>query len=61
MSTFTRRFGKRFNVLLSLFSLVLVVTIAACSGPEAATDSAATGGMPAEFRNGYLVIPNAEE
>ncbi|MEM6597470.1 MAG: ABC transporter substrate-binding protein [Cyanobacteria bacterium P01_D01_bin.36] len=60
MSTFTRRFGKRFNVLLSLFSLVLVVTIAACSGPEAATDSAATGGMPAEFRIGYQVIPNAE-
>ena len=46
--------------MLSLFSLVLVVTIAACSGPKATTGGAAEGGMPAEFRIGYQVIPNAE-
>ncbi|MEO1386395.1 MAG: ABC transporter substrate-binding protein [Cyanobacteria bacterium J06634_6] len=38
--------------------MLLVVTVAACSGPEATTTEA--GGMPAEFRIGYQVIPNAE-
>jgi len=59
MYTLKKRFGKQFNLLLSLFSLILVVTIAACSGPEATT-GAAEGGMPTEFRIGYQVVPNAE-
>lgn len=51
-------FRRQFNVLLGLLSLALVVTIAACAQPTATTSEA--GGMPAEFRIGYQVIPNAE-
>ena len=50
--------------MLSLLSLVLVVTIAACTGPDttpnATTGGPVEGGIPAEFRIGYQVIPNAE-
>ncbi|MGD1899025.1 MAG: ABC transporter substrate-binding protein [Phormidesmis sp.] len=46
--------------MLGLLSLILVVTIAACSGPVAADSGAAEGGMPSEFRIGYQVVPNAE-
>lgn len=60
MYMFKRKFKRQFNLLLSLFSLVLVVTIAACSGPEATTSDATQAGMPSEFRIGYQVIPNAE-
>ena len=60
MYMFKKKFKRQFNLLLSLFSLVLVVTIAACSGPEATTGDATQTGMPSEFRIGYQVIPNAE-
>lgn len=58
MGTFKRFFRKN-NLVMSLFSMVLVVAIAACGGQESATGPV-EGGVPSEFRIGYQVIPNAE-
>ncbi|MGB7487983.1 MAG: glycine betaine ABC transporter substrate-binding protein, partial [Phormidesmis sp.] len=55
-----KKFRRQFNLVLGLLSLVLVVAIAACSGPDATSTDAVEGGMPAEFRIGYQLIPNAE-
>jgi len=57
MHTLKKRFKKQFNLLLGLLSMLLVVTVAACSGPA---DTGTADGLPAEFRIGYQVIPNAE-
>jgi len=43
---------------MGLLSLALVVTFAACTQPAAT--GGGDGSMPAEFRIGYQVIPNAE-
>ncbi|MEL6775925.1 MAG: ABC transporter substrate-binding protein [Cyanobacteria bacterium J06597_16] len=55
-----RLFRRQFNVLLGLLSLVLVVSVAACTQPTADTATGDAGAAPAEFRIGYQVIPNAE-
>lgn len=65
MTQFKRLFRRRFNLLLGLLSLFLVISFSACSQPEATTssssaDTSAEGAMPTEFRIGYQVIPNAE-
>ncbi len=63
MTQFKRLFRRRFNLLLGLLSLFLVISFSACSQPEAttpSTDTSAEGAMPTEFRIGYQVIPNAE-
>ncbi|MGD1950792.1 MAG: glycine betaine ABC transporter substrate-binding protein [Leptolyngbyaceae cyanobacterium] len=64
MFKFRRLFRRKFNALLALLSLSLVVFFAACAQPtpEATTteDVAAATSMPSEFRIGYQVIPNAE-
>ena len=64
MFKFRRLFRRKFNALLALLSLSLVVFFAACAQPtpEATTteDVAAATSMPSEFRIGYQVIPNAD-
>ncbi|MBE9060510.1 ABC transporter substrate-binding protein [cf. Phormidesmis sp. LEGE 11477] len=61
MYTLRRYSRRRINILLGLLSLILVVTLAACSNEPAATTTEATeGAMPSEFRIGYQVVPNAE-
>lgn len=60
MHMLRKKFRRQFNLVLGLLSLVLVVAIAACSGPDATSTDAVEGGMPAEFRIGYQLIPNAE-
>ena len=64
MSKLKRLFRRQFNLLLGLFSMALVVILAACAQPTAppsAPDNAAAGGaMPTEFRIGYQANPNVE-
>lgn len=58
-----RLFRRQFAVLLGLLSMTLVLTLAACTEPATTTSAdggEASGGMPAEFRIGYQVVPNAE-
>lgn len=55
--SFKRLFRRQFNLLMGLLSLALVVTFAACAQPAA---TGGDGSLPAEFRIGYQVIPNAE-
>ena len=69
MSRFKRLFRRRFNVLLTLVSMALVITFAACGqspttteAPDGTTPETAevSEAMPTEFRIGYQVIPNGE-
>ncbi len=61
MHTLRRQSRRQFNLLLGLLTLILVVTLAACSNEPAATPEATDGAaMPSEFRIGYQVVPNAE-
>ena len=61
MFKFRRLFRRKFNALLALLSLSLVVFFAACAQPTPTTETTdTTAAMPSEFRIGYQVIPNAE-
>ncbi len=59
---FKRLFRRQFSVLLGLLSMTLVIALAACTQPSSTANAPAggDGNMPAEFRIGYQVIPNAE-